>query len=457
MRSLSLILTRCLSVSLILSFWSGSTFARVVNHFSADHLVDNHLHSGRSLKYKQETVLYPPNPKPFQGFGGTLSMDSSGTRLVVGSYDKVSSKGYIGAAYVYEKRGSKWKLMQRLAPRDAALTDKDWSWTDGLPVDISGSGSTILLAYPMKEPLNSSVDPQIGANLYRRKSNEWKVVKKFRIPVDEFYPSNSGTTVSLDHSGKTALIASFTFKIPSIKNIVGAAYIFEQASGRWTLSARLTGQSNQKEFRFGYPAMLDGTGTTMIASSSSFFSPKEYVYIFRKKDGAWKQVQRLLGPEPKQTSEYSSPGFGIVLAIDDTGKVIAIADSDGNIYTYEKTKTGWRLFSDIKFPLGSGDRRLLPPSSMCLSGSGSTLVVGAQNRCINCGPSGVVIIYRRGKNRWKNVYRLEAPRDGTDRRSNFGKAVAADRKNASTLAVGQPESNNGDNIESGHAYVYSLN
>eukprot|EP00890_Picochlorum_soloecismus_P005089 jgi/Picsp_1/5581/NSC_02940-R1_pkd domain-containing protein len=448
-----LVRVRFLVVALALSFCSTS--ARDSNDISDEYAAfREHVLPGRTLhKYNQKAVLVPPNPKPFQGFGGTLSMDSSGTRLVVGAHDTVKSQGYIGAAYVYEKRGNAWKLVQRLTPKDAAPTIDFFSLSEVLPVAISGSGSTILVGYPVKKISNSS-EPQMGANLYRRKNNEWTVVKKFNYPAESYSPTNIGTSVSLDHSGKTALLSS-TSSQAITKNVRGAAYVFEQDNGMWRLSARLTGQSSKTDFSFGYPAMLDGTGTTMIAASSSFDILKEYVYIFRKKGGEWRQVQRLLGPQPNQTSIYRNPGFGRPLAIDETGKIIAIADYLGNIYTYEKTKSGWRLFDTIRFQLGSGDSRLLPPKSLSMSESGSILAVGAEGRCINCGPGGVVIIYRRENNRWKKVYRLEAPQDGTDRRNSFGMAVASDRS-ASTLAVSQPESKIGDNRESGHAYIFSF-
>lgn len=442
---------KCLLLALVLAICAGSVSTQSLYDSDRVHDWAKHVHLRRSLqKCDQTTALVPASPKLFQKFGGTLSLDSSGSRLVVGAYDSVRPPRNAGSAYIYEKRGNAWKLVQRLTSSDPEASNNDQGGYQAIPVALSGSGSTIMAAFTVRN-LNYSPETRIDACLYRRRGDVWKVVKKFTVPASSPGPSSFAISVSLDDSGRTALLSSGDAEPDPI---LGAAYILEESKGVWNLSASLTSKKPDGRCGFGRQAMLDGSGTTLILTvlfdDANCSITKGSVIIFEKNSGTWKQAQQL--DAPKSTNLNS--GFGLAISIDQKGNTIAVSDSIGNIFTYKKTNDGFRLFDTIQFPRGSGDRRLLPPQALSFAKSGSMLAAGARNKCLNCGPSGAVIIFNRVKDKWKRSYRLEAPRDGSDRQSSFGSAIAVD-KTGSTFAVGQPGSTNGDARESGRTYIFS--
>eukprot|EP00890_Picochlorum_soloecismus_P006671 jgi/Picsp_1/829/NSC_04317-R1_---NA--- len=145
-----------------------------------------------------------------------------------------------------------------------------------------------------------------------------------------------------------------------------------------------------------------------------------------------------------------------MVSIDGPGKTIAVGDMfPGNVYTYEKSKKGWRLLDTIRIPNSNSFKdNLLGARSLSLSSQGSLLAVGAPALCGNCGGSGIIFIYTRGENRWKAIDRLKSPRTGRYGPESFGKAVTTD-KTGSVVAVGQPDANNGEKQQSGAVYIFS--
>lgn len=414
--------------------------------------------------YRLDASLLPPRPKVFQLFGKSMSIDSSGSRLVIGAADSVDSERFVGAAYVYERRGENdWELVQRLKPLKPDPSKSALSPSD-VSVSISGSGSTILVGFPYRNVSDSSKGSCCGvAYMYRRLQGEWKVVEQF-LPPEPFngnqIQTGFGSVVNLDDKGKTALITAPGAKV--FKKSSGAAFVFTEKTSGWEFTQRLRLEKPVQFAYFGLAASLDAAGTTAVVSAPYRYQ-NEYpkpnlgaVYVFQLDRGKWKETKRFDSPVTNQTSEGVDPGFGVTVSIDGPGKTIVIGDYfPGSVYTYIKNKQRWEFFDRIRIPKSDSFKdNLAGARSLSLSSQGSLLAVGAPTSCINCGGNGITFIYNRGKNRWKRSDQLKSPRTGRDGPESFGSAVTTDRT-GSVVAVGQPDTFNGEKQQSGAVYIFS--
>jgi len=414
-------------------------------------------------RYSLEAALLPPRPKVYQFFGKSLSIDSSGSRLVVGAADSVDSERFVGAAYVYERRGKNdWKLVQRLKPPNPDQSKSALS-ASVVSVSISGSGSAILVGFPYRNVSDSSKRSCCGvAYLYRRVQGEWRVVQQF-LPPEPFDGEQFGSVVQLDDRGRTALITAPSAIVYGKSS--GAAFVFTDKKGGWAFTQRLKLKKPSQFSYFGLAASLDASGTTAVISSPYRYQntyPKPNlgaVYIFRLKGGKWREIKHFDSPSneiPEDNQGPFDPGFGAMVSIDGPGKTIAVGDlNPGNVYTYEKSKKGWKFFDTIRvLNSDTAKKDLIGTRSLSLSRQGSLLAAGVPASCGNCAGSGATFIYARGENRWKKIDQLKSPRTGRDGPESFGSAVTTD-KTGSVVAVGQPDADNGGKQQSGGVYVFS--
>lgn len=411
--------------------------------------------------YRLDASLLPPRPKVYQFFGKSMSIDSSGSRLVIGAADSVDSERFVGAAYVYERRGENdWELVQRLKPLNPDPSKSASPGPSVTSVSISGSGSTILVGFPYRNVSYSSKGSCCGvAYMYRRLQGEWKVVEQF-LPPERFDGSQFGSVVELDDEGKTALITAPGAKV--YKNSSGAAFVFTEKTGGWEFTQRLRLEKPVQFAYFGLAASIDAAGTTAVVSAPYRYQNKYpkpnlgAVYVFQLEGGKWKETNRFDSPVANPTSEGMDPGFGAMVSIDGSGKTIVIGDLfPGSVFIYIKNNQRWKFFDKIRIPNSDSFKdNLMGARSLSLSSQGSVLAVGAPASCINCGGNGITFIYNRGKNRWKRSDRLKSPRTGRDGPESFGSAVTTDRT-GSVVVVGQPDAYNGEKQQSGAAYVFS--
>ena len=398
----------------------------------------------QTMKQKEAPVILAPPQEPVHKFfGAAVSMDASGSRLVVGASALMQTDNdlnYLPLAYVYEKIGKKWTVVKTLTPPNStANAGLDLEMLRPVRVSMSGSGKAILVSYFFeKNPYGYDNVLESIVSLYRRdKKGRWTFEKKF-LPPKLFNGGSFGSGVAIDYSGNTVLILARQAKV--YNHTRGAGFIFARKNGRWKFIKRL---KDINATDFGASGALDASGTTAVLSGT-YEAPenrksREEVVIFRLIDGKWKRTKSLTPPQKKDARAYS-----LQVAIDGPGKTVAAIDTNtGTCHIYDKKKR-WTLFDTIIIPsanltlpidfenlLLTGRRTL---QSVALSESGSRLALGVIDTCEDCGFSGIVRVYRRGTNRWKLEYEVSSPgRDVT--MDTFGFAVSI---NSRYLAVGEP-------------------
>ena len=116
---------------------------------------------GQNGQYVQAAVLSPPNNEGnFGTFGASISINSSGNILAVGSPDAsvtVNGIGYTGCVYIYMKNtAGVWNLERTLIPSEL-VDPNDYVYLDfGRSLQLSADGSKLAVGAPGYRPIGSA-------------------------------------------------------------------------------------------------------------------------------------------------------------------------------------------------------------------------------------------------------------------------------------------------------------
>ncbi len=290
-----------------------------------------------------------------------------------------------GASYVFKREGTKWTQMAKLTASDPI----DWGFF-GRSVDISGD--TIIVG--------ASKDPSEGGNIpgaayiFRRFGLTWKEQAILRagdgtngnlfgqsVSIDGDYavvgaPHDSGDgaayvfkregeswgeqakLLSSDHTyQEDAFGYSVSVKGDSI--IVGdqsrdAAYVFERDGSSWIEQEKIT--ASDKAFFFGNAVAMD-QGYSIVGTLRDWGledgSPPNAAYIFRQKDAAWNQEDRIVSSDVDGWDFFGgavdlSGGYAIIGAVGDDDE----GEDSGSAYVYSVSPVHMSADQEI---IASGD------------------------------------------------------------------------------------------------------
>ena len=202
----------------------------------------------------------------------------------------------------------------------------------------------------------------------------------------------------------------------------GVAYIFvRDAAGAWVQEAELRADDGESGVWFGRWAAIDGDVAVVGAPLADVFGRDDdsgAAYIFQRRDGAWRQTQRLVADIP-----VGGEQFGWNVAID--GDVIVVSasnETDGGgqgVYVFRRAGDEWALEAKLA-PSEDGDDYFFGQD---IDISGDTIVVGAKGRAAFVGTNaGVVFVFQRRGSGWAESAILEA--SDAFVQDHFGRAVA---------------------------------
>ncbi len=175
--------------------------------------------------WKQEYILYSPNPDRIDGFGANLALSHNGDTLAItvpGEASKSTgvngdstdnSAPHSGAVYVWSRIGSEWKQTYLKASNTEPFD------SFGGSVAVSGDGNHIAVGANREDSKATRVSTTLvgqGDNskedsgavyLFVRQGDSWKqeaYVKAFNTDEDDHF----GSAVALDNTGKTLFVGA---------------------------------------------------------------------------------------------------------------------------------------------------------------------------------------------------------------------------------------------------------
>jgi drug/metabolite transporter superfamily protein YnfA len=230
---------------------------------------------------------------------------------------------------------------------------------------------------------------------------------------------------ALASSGNTMVVGDSAWNNNPYHNPVGAAYVYAVKNGQWTQQAELTASDGKAYDQFGGAVALCGS---MVAVGAARHHGTGAVYVFTQNKGVWSQQELL--PGDGQTGDH----FGCAVAMSPTTLAVGACQKGswqaGEVYTYTLKSGKWVLQAEWSATNPTTGNSTFFGSSLALSASGTTLVVGAPGA--NYG-FGMVCVYTLSGSKWKSQAMLTAS-DEQDA-GEFGYSVAL---SGTTLAVGAP-------------------
>ena len=285
-----------------------------------------------SSGWVEQQVLTPPDAPGFFG----IQMSASADRLAVLGVNSFSPPFDQGGVYVYQLQPSgQWQFEQKLV-----LSSTTGPQIQGVTLD----GTTIVVG--------ASDDSAVVFELI---SGQWQQTQQ--LGSSDGLPG-FGSSVQL--SDGTLLVGALSFDTE-----IGAAYVFESASGGFLETQKLVPTSTGAFGAFGND--LDGKDMAIGDSDN------DTVYIYRRRGGRWRQTQTISPP-----NGASGGSFGFAVDLDDGRLVVgARGQPDGGAaYVYRRVRGRWVLDLVIQ------PSDLMPEDFFAntVSIDGTSLFAGAQGK-----------------------------------------------------------------------------
>jgi len=274
------------------------------------------------------------------GFGGAVSINSTGTIAIIGAYGE-------GAAYIYTNQGGTWTQTARIA---SGVANSGF----GCAVSINSDGTIAIIGASGENTATGA------AYIYTNQNGIWTQTARLASGVAYGY---FGGSVSIDSLGTTAIIGASVESSGGSAN-VGAAYIYTNQSGTWTQNARLSSVGGGN---FGTSVYINNTGTVVFIGSPGAIAGEGEAFIYTNQNGTWTQTAIL-------ASGVEVSYFGWSVSINSNGTIALIgAYGENAAYIYTNQNGTWshtaRLVSDVSTNYFG--------YSVSINSSGTVAIVGA--------------------------------------------------------------------------------
>jgi len=291
----------------------------------------------------------------FPTYGGCISMDKLGERIVVG-HAGVSAGNLTncGQAHIYKRTGTTW------AKEITFGSDYNYDY-QGNGVAISGDGNTVFITRGAGAG-NSNERAQTHApsvKIYTRSGTSWSLQTEIDSPAG-IYPSNrfGGTregqrgSISCTNDGNILVIGDgYAGSNGSIHSRHGKAWVFTRTGTSWDSGVELTPSSSLGSYdTFGTRVTIDDNGTVIVvgkpqASNSQYLEGGEFHVFQKNESGSFVEVDKISNPDDLSSvsgteGPQDAAQFGRGLAISGNAEYLGVG-APNHYYYANGVPTGW--------------------------------------------------------------------------------------------------------------------
>ena len=360
-------------------------------------------------------------------YGYSVSLSSDGGTAAVGA---IGTSSGAGAAFILVKSGSIWTLQQKLVAGDQAASDQF-----GSAVSISSDGSMVLVGTPSKSG-NAG-----AAYVFTRTGSTWTQQAKL-VASDAAAGDYFGVSVSLSSDGFYCVVGAY------YKNgYTGAAYVFTRSGSTWTQQQKLLGTDTIGADVFGVSVCISSTGTSVLVGAYNKNSSSGAAYVFTRSGSTWTQQQKLLSTDIAAGDYF---GYAVFLSADSTTAIVgafAKSSNTGAAYVFTRSGTTWTQQAKL-FASGAAANDYFG-RSVCLSGNGSTALVGAYGRS---SATGICYAFTRVGTTWTLQQAIQASDAVFDEYYGWSVGMSSD---STTALVGAHMEDSSVLTNCGAAYFYN--
>ncbi len=393
--------------------------------------------------WSQEQKLTADDGIAGDNFGTSVSISSSGTRIAIGAYGNSSSTG---AAYIFTRSGTTWSQEQKLTANDGAAGDQLFS------VSITADGSRVLVG-ALYAHIESNTD-QGAAYVFSRSDVTWAQEQKITQPTTNggYAGDGLGIAVALSADGARALVGA-----SGVNSGTGAAYVFTRSGTAWTLEAKLTVGDGAAGDSFGFSVSLTADGSRAIISAyHADIEGKDnqgVAYIFTRSGTTWSQEAKLVSDDGAAYDEF---GYSAVIAPDGTRALVGAhwhdisGSNEGAAYIFTRSDTTWSQETELAADGGlSGDEFGF---SVSLDTDATRALIGSHYACLEDDTCpGAAYVFSRDGTAWTQEQKLLAGDRGDGDEFGFAVSLTSDGSRALVGAYYAAI----DAIYPGAAYVFS--
>ena len=436
-------------------------------HFkTADTVVNSgqvYVYTRSGTVWTLEQVIKAADKAAYDYFGISVSLDSTGTRMAIGAYNKTVG-GVVGAGqvYIYTRSGSTWTQESVLSADDKVSNDYF-----GSSVSLNSDGMTMAVSSQ-----NKTVNSIIGAGqvyIYVLSGITW-VLKNIIISSEIGTNDYFGSSVSFNDNN-TMLAIGVNSKDNGIINNSGAVYIYDydhHVSTDWQLSVTPDFSNILQESLVDTVNLTSWDISDLIENSDYYlrcrhngnlYNPSEwsdFKHFTTKAQFLPTTELAILTASDKAASDnfgvsVSLTADGNILAIGAIGKDISGISDAGQVYIYTRSGTTWVEETIIT----ASDKATSDHFgiSVALNADGSILAVGAHDKDVSgLAYAGKVYVYTRSGTTWIETANITA----SDKAAYdyFGVSVSLNA-DGSILAVGAHGKKVSGLTDAGQVYIYT--
>jgi hypothetical protein len=294
-------------------------------------------------------------------FGTSVAL-SGDTALVGASYDGVGDNENQGSAYVFVRSGTDWSQQAKLTAADGAPYDR-------FGESVALAGDTALVGAG-DDDIRTAPRPDEGSvYVFLRSGGTWNLQQKLTSP-DLVENDHFGAALAI--SGETALVGTENGNMEP-----GAAYVFTRAAGHWDYQAKLTAPDGAYGDQFGDAVALSGD-TAIVGVANALILKNENqgsAHVFVRSGSVWTHQAQLLAADGDE-----GDFFGIAVALNGDTALIGASSHDaryslsqGSAYVFVRSGTDWTQEADLTKEWATG-------CGMAVALSSETALLGASER-----------------------------------------------------------------------------
>jgi len=367
-------------------------------------------------------------------FGRSVSISSDGSIIAVGAPNNDDNGSNAGHVRVYSNVAGTWTQV------GDDITGEASGDGSGESISLSADGSIIAIG----APFNDGGGADSGhVRVFKNVSGSWTQIGN-DIDGDNQL-DKCGWSVDLSADGNIVAVGSWEGDGNGNKS--GQVRVFENINGIWTqIGSDIYGL--QPGHGIGVSVSLSSDGKILAAGANehpSSIGDSDYTMIFENISGTWTQIgQTIYGGADLSGRTVSLSSDGNIVAI---GSLNGGGNLQGYVRVYENIAGTWaQIGSDI-----IGESPLDQSGRVSLSADGTIVAIGADGNDGNGNASGHTRVYQNVSNTWSQV---GIDIDGEEALDLFGGSVSISGS-GSTLIVGATTPTS-TNFKNGYAKVYDL-
>jgi hypothetical protein len=258
---------------------------------------------------------------------------------------------------------------------------------------------------------------------------------------------NFGYSVSV--SGTTAVIGAFEHT-SGTKTNAGAAYVFVENGGAWSLQQELTASDGVAYDSFGSAVSVSGTTAVIgaINHAVNSYGQAGAAYVFVQSGSTWSQQAELTA------SDYGTADwFGFSVSVSGATAVIGAPDHTvgailqaGAAYVFVQSGSTWSQQAELT----ASDDEAGDGFGTSVSVDGTKAVIGANGHTVGSNSfAGAAYVFVQNGSTWSQQEELTA--SDNEANDNFGNEVSV---SGTTAVIAAPSHKVGSNSQAGAAYVF---